>query len=707
MTTPDLTDCDREPIHVPGAIQPHGVLLAFEPATWAIHVAAGPTEAMLGGRPEDLLGRAVDEIFPAARFLLEEGEGYVGLMQGAGGEPFDATVHASGGLTLLELEPSNGAGDSGMALLAALERADAAMEAAADMEGLCDRAAQALRRLTGFERVMIYRFLDDGAGRVVAEARDPEARAFLHHHFPATDIPRQARALYLRNRIRVIPDAGYTPWPLVSAEGPEAAAAFDLSDSVLRSVSPIHLAYLKNMGVGASASVSIVRDGALWGLAAFHHPEPRLMPHGVRAVCRSIAASLSRRLRALEETVYHRDRARLRNRQDAILARAEAEPHQGAALLEGLEELLGAVDAHGVAVRIGDRMAAQGMTPPAEALPPLFDWLKGEAGKGVFTSHRLGAEYEPAQAWTGKASGVAAVSMGGDAPAQIAWFRAERLQEVIWAGDPHKAMNAESGMLTPRASFAEWAQTVRGQAKPFSHAEVEAVRSLAEQLQELHRRRAVQDMNRRLAAAVADRDEQLAQKDFLLREVNHRVQNNLQLVSSFLGVQRRQTIDPVARAQLEEAARRMRAVGLLHRRLYQSDEVRAVDMDRYLDELARDLLGTVDAQWANNLRIVAAPVRLPTDRAVTIGLVVTELMLNAIKYAYEGRAGPIEVSLDLESEAVRVAVSDQGVGRGEGVSDQGGFGSQVLHALVRQLGGRLAYLDNGPGTRALLTVPAR
>jgi two-component sensor histidine kinase len=285
------------------------------------------------------------------------------------------------------------------------------------------------------------------------------------------------------------------------------------------------------------------------------------------------------------------------------------------------------------------------------------------------------------------------------------WFRPEKVEEVRWAGDPHKAVEAEPGArLNPRTSFEGWKQTVRGRARAWTQAELEAAADFRRRLLTLRRQHEAHADVQRLTEVVASRDEQLAQKDFLLKEVNHRIQNNLQLVASFLSLQRRETADPVLRAHLDEATRRMRAVGLVHRRLYHSDVVETVEMHRYLEELTGELVSSLGPEWNDMLELDAAPADVATDRAVALGLVLTELVINIAKYAYEGRPGPISVTFAVGRRELELAVADQGRGRPPG-ADGDGFGTRMMKALVAQLGGALRYIDNQPGARAVLTAP--
>ena len=696
---PDLTGCDREPIHIPGSIQPHGALLGVD-ADGAIRAAAGRCEEFFHLGPETLLGRPLASVFRDETGVTA---GYAGAVMTSANRQLDLTRYASGDLQLYEFEPLAPSRLTGMALLQALEAATQSLDSAASVEDLCDKGARAFRSLTGFDRAMIYRFLEDGAGRVVGEGKQPNLGSFLHHHFPASDIPRQARALYLRNLTRIIPDSAYDPAPIV-ARGVDAAT-LDLSDSVLRSVSPIHLEYLQNMGVAASASVSIVMDGALWGLVALHNMTTRLLPNETRAVCRMLAGVLSRRLKAFDDEAFLGEQARLAAVRDAIFDELDRRGDAADGLADDLVELIGAVGADGVALCLDDRILTAGSAPPHAALAELRDWVVEEAGPGVLATERLSAEFEPGRAYEAAASGLLAIARGGAGKSCILWFRAERIEEVRWAGDPHKAVEPQPGArLTPRSSFEGWKETVRGRSRRWTQAEVEAAADFRRRLIALRRQREAHADVERLSQTVAHHEERLAQKDLLLKEVNHRIQNNLQLVASFLSLQRRETADPVLRAHLDEATRRMRAVGLVHRRLYHSDVVETVEMHRYLEELTRELVVSLGPEWEDMLDLDAQPADVPTDRAVAIGLVLTELVINVAKYAYEGRPGPVSVTFAADRRELSLVVADRGRGRSAtAVSD--GFGTRMMKALVAQIGGVLRYLDNEPGARAELTAP--
>ncbi|MFJ5489042.1 GAF domain-containing protein, partial [Hansschlegelia beijingensis] len=460
------------------------------------------------------------------------------------GALFDVSAQRSGGLTMVELEPAGPEGVPLGVVLGDLEAAASDFERASTVEQLCRFAAAEFRRLTGFDRVMIYQFLDDDSGSVVGEDRREGLRSFLNHRFPASDIPRQARALYLRNPIRVIPDVDYKPAPLQPATldgGP-----IDLSDVALRSVSPIHLQYLRNMGVRASASVSIVKDGVLWGLVACHNETPLHIPFARRAACRALAGTLGRQIRAKDESDAFRERVRLRGFQDDLVALLSREGSLDAAISNHVAEIRRALGGDGVAILRGSDLLTNGRCPAEEETRAVAAWALNRSVDQVFSTARLVELLPDAESYRHAASGLLAITLSLSEPWIVMWFRAEEIEVVEWAGNPHKDVAKDPNeALTPRASFESWRETVRGRARRWTGPEIEAAGRLRAAVTEVWQSRRLRDLNRRLVAALDEKDLLIQQKDFLVGEVNHRVQNSLQLVSSFLALQARASDQPV------------------------------------------------------------------------------------------------------------------------------------------------------------------
>ena len=651
-------------------------------------------------------GRALIDLVGAdcaAKAANAEDHGIIilGRVEGAHG-PFNAIAYRSGGRLILEMDAGEVEPTLSAPFLFALDAAVSQFERAPTLDSLCRQASATFRELTGYGRVMIYQFVDGDGGVVVGESLNDRSSSFMNHHFPATDIPKQARALYVRNKIRVIPDVSYIPAPIRSAS--EDLRHLDLSDSTLRSVSPVHIQYLKNMGVGASASISIVKDGVLWGLVACHHHEPKEILLNVRIACLAIAGSLARQIRSKEEAELYRERLRFRSQEETVLSKLGAD----GSLIEFFErsgrELANLLNADGFAAVQGQDLFTYGKCPDDIDIRAIADRIRRPASLQPFATSSLKTKMPQAEAYADRASGLLAVTMSTEIPTILIWFRAEHLEVLEWAGNPHKGIPNEPGAtLTPRASFEAWSEEVRHKSRPWSHGEVEAAGRVVRLMLERRNDLRVRELNRELTTTIAENESLLQQKDFLLKEVNHRVQNSLQLVAAFLRLQGKASGDDAVRLQLEEADRRLSAVALVHRRLYRDDSVEVIDLSRYLEDLVGEMKITMDDEWGRQFDLELAPVQVSTDRAVNVGLVLTELVINAQKYAYGGRPGRLSVVLEEHRGMFRLIVMDNGAGKKSGSGS--GFGKRMLAAVVEQLNGNIDEQDNKPGLRTVVTAP--
>ena len=698
----DISACDREPIHIPGAVQPHGVLLVVD-ATGRIEQAGGPTDDLLGIPATDLIGRNLGDVAADAPDLAEaEVEPlYLGILTPHGRAELDAVAHRVAGRIVIELEPAPARRASAAQVARIVEHAGATFAGAATIDDLAGRAAKAFSDATGYDRVMVYRFLADETGVVIAEVKAGNLSPFLNHRYPASDIPRQARALYLRNLIRAIPDVAYeAAGMVVGADDPP----LDMSRCDLRSVSPVHIQYLKNMGVGASASMSIVRDGALWGLVACHNSSARHLSFDDRTLCRLLVSSLSNHVARIQDAALYEARLRARTAEDDLMR--VLGDGLGDTLADHVADLLTVVPASGVALRQGSTFSVAGHTPETGEIARLADWLLEREGEASFASSALGEEYAPARDFAATASGVLAVTLSLNPPEQVLWFRPEQIELVNWAGNPHKAVEPNAlGMLTPRKSFDVWQETVRGRAEPWSIVDVETANRLTRGLSALERAQGLNRLNESLRRALGERDSLLTQKDHLLREGNHRIQNSLQIVGSMLTMQMRETADSAVKSQLEEALGRVNAVALVHRRLYRANQPRTVDFDTYARELLDDVGKSLGGDWKRNIALRTSPVLAPTELAMSLGLVITELVMNSVKYAYGGVAGPIEVDVAERNGNLIVKVRDRGKWEANAPTKGGGFGSRLIDGLVEGSRGTLTRTQGDPGLVVTLSAP--
>jgi chemotaxis family two-component system sensor kinase Cph1 len=481
----DLTACDREPIRFPGSIQPHGFLLTLTPAL-AILQASENLLAWTGIAATGSLGRPLAELIGAdnlARLGPELAAGtvgprpfYLGTITLANGQHFDVAAHALDHVTIVEFESvRRSQGADFRHLYPLLGDFLLKVNDAPTIEALADLAARHMRAVTGYGRVMVYQFDRDGHGHVLAEARDADYHSYMHQRFPAADVPRQARELYTLSRIRLIQDANYVPSPLVPAMNPVTGAANDLSFASLRSVSPVHLQYMRNMGTLASMSVSLMVKGKLWGLISCHNATPRPVGFEERAACEQLGQILALCIGAREDARELAFRLEVRRIMVSMLGGLTQSPDFIDNLSNVFPELLQFARADGVAIVVDDRVMTFGDTPDPDQIHQLVGWLQTRGGNDVFHTDTLSRDYPGGAAITRNASGLLSMPISKIHQHYLLWFRPEQVYSIDWAGNPRGKDDqaAATGMLTPRTSFAAWRETVHGHSRPWHDAEIE------------------------------------------------------------------------------------------------------------------------------------------------------------------------------------------------------------------------------------------
>jgi light-regulated signal transduction histidine kinase (bacteriophytochrome) len=478
---PDLTNCEQEPIHIPGAVQPHGLLLAIDERQ-RIVTASRNCAPLLGRSVRDLLDTDVRDAIgagPTTSILLAVEAGDLGtpvrvtMPAGHGelaGQDVDLIAHRSGGRLVIELEPVTAPMTSQNVSYRSARSAMTRLTQAGTTAELCQQLASEIRQLTGFDRVMVYRFDEEWNGEVVAEDRRADLNPFLGLHYPSTDIPAQARRLYTVNWTRLIADVGYEPVALEPVLDPATGAPLDLSHSVLRSVSPIHLEYLSNMGVSASMSVSMVKDGLLWGLVACHHYSgPLRVPYDRRSAAEFLGQTASQLIDDRERADTRADELRASVTLARITADLAGDSRPVYATIFGDVRLLELVEAHGAAMWVDGQMWTLGDVPSDETLRLIASLLGTAVGRANATSHLPGLAPELADV-ADVAAGAMLIGNGPDR--WMLWLRPELERTVDWGGDPtNKAIAAAenpSVRLSPRKSFEKWQQVVRGRSAPWT-----------------------------------------------------------------------------------------------------------------------------------------------------------------------------------------------------------------------------------------------
>lgn len=708
----DVMECDREPIHIPGCIQPHGYLFVLADDLRVISASAN-VEDLFGDPSAAVIGRPLSALVTAASFAglsvaLAQSDPSAANpikveLQSKAVPPLNGILHRHDGLTFLELEPRDDA-QSSNEFFRSVRVAIRRLQAAAGLVDACDIAVREVRRITGFDRVKVYRFSADWSGQVIAESRSDVVPSLLDFHFPSSDIPAQSRLLYTVNTIRIIPDIGYRPSPLVPDRNPATGAPIDLSFAVLRSVSPTHVEYMTNMAIYGAMSISLIRDGKLWGMISCHNAKPRFVPYEVRQACELIAQVLTWQISVLEEGEIVRHSVRVRALQNKLLHELgdEKSLHAGLSLVG--EEMLALMSAGGFALCGFDEIASFGRTPNEGQIRALAAWLARSQPRGVFETDRLSALYPQAAAFSDTASGLLAVPLGRAATTLMLWFRPEVAQTVTWGGDPHKPVRiGPSGKrLQTRASFDAWREEVRDRSVPWRSHEVasaEEIRDLvvdvilgkAEQLETANRELSRINDELESFAYVAAHD---------LKEPLRHIEAFAGLLNDLLVPEEGGRLGAMVNG-IESSSRRLRVLindlAEYSRVGRQGRPMLPVDLNEVLREVLADLKPMIQ-----DTRAVVSACTLPTAMcdSMQIRQLLQNLISNALKYRDKHRTPQITISSQVETEdradggeperIARITVSDNGIGFDQKFSDHVFEPFQRLH-------GRGQYEGTGIG----------
>jgi len=485
--------CESEPIHIPGAIQPDGALMVVSAETTRVRQVSANLEQVLGVGVKDSLGVPLaalvgDDNVQRLRELPLRGDRSPSVptiftFDARQGRPDLAVqVHRVDGDWVIELETCDEADQRYFNQLLVSTR-DALWESdvESDVERYCQRVADQVREVTGFDRAMAYRFDQDWNGEVIAESRNDRLPSLLGHHFPASDIPAQARRLYLRNLVRVLADVDADPVPLVPTTHPETGRELDMTFAALRNMSPIHIRYLRNMGARATLSISLLQNGRLWGLIACHHSERRTVPFQVRELAEFIAKSASIKLGSLEAVERTAFMQQVQETLVEINLHMGRTSDIGDVLVSLGSRILDLLGASGGIIAIDGRQYPFGLVPDAEDIDALVDWLRENADSEIFHTDQLATECAAGAACGERAAGLLAVRLDPEIKNFTLWFRPERAREIPWAGNPAKSLvdDPAGSRLEPRTSFDRYVEEQRGRALPWTAIQIESAQALS------------------------------------------------------------------------------------------------------------------------------------------------------------------------------------------------------------------------------------
>lgn len=496
-----LEVCSDESVYAPGYIQPHGMLLMLQEPQLIILQISENVEQFFGISAQALLGQPLQRLFSRAQ--VQRLTGYLAQENLELCNPFQLKTRrrvaetdsqrknqtftgvmyrmVDGLILELELQRSLKSSDS-VEFYHRLQAVIANFRNATNLTNLAQTLAREVKAMTGFDRVMIYRFQADDSGVVIAEEKQSHLESYLGLHYLAIDIPAPARKLFCRKWVRFIPDINYIPVCLIPTNHPLTDTPLDLSNSVLRGVSHFHIEYLQNMGVAGSMTISLINDKGLWGLIACHHYSPKLVDYDTRKACEFLGQFASIELVHQQERELDVYRTQVKAIQDELQQTLLQESNLiEQVLIRNTSQLLDLVHAQGAAILLDGHLTLVGQTPLATQVQDLVTWLVQHKGERVFATDSLSDLYLDAKAFKDQASGILAISILFNHVKQksyhIIWFRPEQIQTVNWAGNPQDAVTInEIGQmqLCPRKSFEMWKETVRETSLPWEVAEVEA-----------------------------------------------------------------------------------------------------------------------------------------------------------------------------------------------------------------------------------------
>lgn len=483
-----ITNCESEPIHIPGSIQPHGVLLALD-EDLIIRYCSNNTEDVFGQKPAALLRQGLSIIDTEQKIETEvknDERKDAPFIFETNNQTWNVFIREAGDLFLLEFEPLGSHTHNSELIFDQTTQFISFIESARNLQELSQHIADETRNVTGYDRVMIYRFDEEYNGEVFAESKREDLEPFLNLHYPHTDIPPQARELYLRQLVRMIADVHYEPVPVVTMED-ASSASVDLSICGLRSVSPIHIQYLKNMHVGATLTISLILENRLWGLIACHHYTPLYLTYAQRRAALLYGHFLSSQIKvrqvAEEYEVYSVVEAHLQQ-----LLNAMQQDGDFGFKFRNFTSLLSVTNSSGAAILHRGQLYEKGLVPSRDRVKELFQWLSQNTTGVQFTTDHLAKYYGNAEKISQQAAGIVYFKLGDATKDAIIWFRAERERTINWAGNPATAIQKTvTNQLTPRSSFALFKQKIRNQSRDWKVSEINAATRFASSLQnQLH-----------------------------------------------------------------------------------------------------------------------------------------------------------------------------------------------------------------------------
>jgi chemotaxis family two-component system sensor kinase Cph1 len=703
----NLNRLKQEPIHICGKIQQHGVLFVLEEPELKIVQVSKNTSTVFGISPENMVQKNLEDLLdtfqveklkaglsdenldfinPTKVWIRKKGDDYL---------VFDSVFHRTpDGLLILELEPAISHENIPFLSFYHLARASInQLQETANLRDFCQIIVKEVRKVTGFDRVMLYKFDDDGHGAVIAEEKLESLESYLGLHYPESDIPKPARKLFSSNWIRLIPDANSQPVEIFPTINPVSQRPLDLTLSILRSASPCHIEYLHNMGVGASLTISLIKDQKLWGLIACHHQSPKYVSYELRKACEFLGRVIFSEISAREETEDYDYRMRLTYIQSALIEYMSQEENFIDGLVKHQPNLLDMASAQGAAVCFAGNCTVVGETPKEEDLNFLVQWLKHNVDEEVFYTDSLPRIYPDAERFKNVASGLLAIPISKRN--YVLWFRPEVIQTVNWGGDPNKAFEVSQSdgnlRLCPRKSFELWKETVRLTSLPWKQVEIKAALELRKAIINIVLRQADE-----LAQLAQDLERSNAELKKFAYVASHDLQEPLNQVANYVQLLEMRYQDELDEDAKEFISFTVEGVSLMQTLIddvlayskvdIQGIEFELTEVETALDRALANLRGRISESGA-----VITHDELPTVMADSTQLMqlFQNLIGNAIKFR-SNQPPKIHVGASRLEDAWLFSVRDNGIGIDPQFSDR-------IFVIFQRLHTRDEYPGTGMG----------
>lgn len=669
----DLTNCDREPIHIPGKIQAQGFLIAVSSSNLEITFVSENVAEYLKTSATELLGASIAELKTKTETfdgdvdfqqLIKLGQGQNSFdiinpykLQ-IGNSPFYLIIHASGDQVVLEFEPAQATYD----IQSLVGKSISGILQEKSLSGLLHNAAREVKKVIEYDRVMIYRFLEDGHGEVVAEVKNEQLEPFLGLHYPASDIPKQARALYKLNLTRLIADVNKTDSAILTY----GDAALDLTHSSLRAVSPIHIQYLKNMGVASSFSISLLSKGELWGLIACHNYSPKSIDFKAREGAKLIGQILSSALEYKQSEEDSEKDTVMKDALQEVVGQLDKDSDLIYALSGHPSNILNITQATGAAILFEGQLYKLGVTPEDADLRELFDWLKGHMKESIYHTTQLSAAFAPAKRYTDLGSGVLACMLSREMGELIVYFKQEKLTTVNWAGNPEKPVEIGSdgaASISPRNSFATWAEIVKDSSDKWLQVEITNVLRVRERIISVINKKAneIRQLNERLKLAYEE-------LDTFSYTISHDLRTPLTSIKSYteLFLSQNQLMDEQGKRLLGRVVNGADKMSFLINEILKLARVgrfdlesAQIDMQSLLKEIVPEVLSAQNAHHVA-VQVINSP-EIEGDKTL-ITQVFTNLIGNAVKYSSKSDDPAVSITAEDNYNEIVYSITDNGIG---------------------------------------------